>query len=247
MDSIVETQRQTHEELERYESALADVLMQNPTVVSQVTPCLVWSGLISSQQRNITRRDRKAADLLGRIDQLRKDLLSQYEDLPGLRPQELQLLSQPPAGEDELAEFYKRFEGVKDFHARNKNINTRQFVNDLDELVKGDGIQVVQVEDDDEPMIIERKFTSISFNDNADESSSGLGVLRRGSVREASRPLPLAYTVPQLEGIISFIILRIPGHVASRQSRTNIRPKGKIVTRIPRICPNTLHLSRFVL
>lgn len=33
MDSIIETQRQTHEELDRYEQALADVLMQNPTVV----------------------------------------------------------------------------------------------------------------------------------------------------------------------------------------------------------------------
>lgn len=37
MDSIIETQRQTHEELERYEQALAEVLMQNPTVVSPVT------------------------------------------------------------------------------------------------------------------------------------------------------------------------------------------------------------------
>jgi splicing factor 3A subunit 3 len=35
MDSIIETQRQTHEELERYEAALAEVLMQNPTVVSR--------------------------------------------------------------------------------------------------------------------------------------------------------------------------------------------------------------------
>jgi splicing factor 3A subunit 3 len=35
MDSIIETQRQTHEELERYEAALAEVLIQNPTVVSQ--------------------------------------------------------------------------------------------------------------------------------------------------------------------------------------------------------------------
>lgn len=95
--------------------------------------------------------------MLGRIDQLRQDLLSQYEDFPGLRPQELQLLSQPPAGEDELAEFHKRFEGVKEFHSRNKNINTRQFINDLDELVKGDGLQVVQVEEDEEPMIIERE------------------------------------------------------------------------------------------
>ena len=34
MDSIIETTRQTHEEIERYEQALADVLMQNPTAVS---------------------------------------------------------------------------------------------------------------------------------------------------------------------------------------------------------------------
>ncbi len=37
MDSIIETQRQTHEEIERYEQALSDVLMQNPTVVSRST------------------------------------------------------------------------------------------------------------------------------------------------------------------------------------------------------------------
>jgi splicing factor 3A subunit 3 len=59
-----------------------------------------------------------------------------------------------------LAEFYKRFEGVKDFHRRNKGINTRQFLNDLDELVKGDGLQVIQVEEDEEPMIVERKYKS---------------------------------------------------------------------------------------
>ena len=90
-------------------------------------------------------------------------MLNQYEDFPGLRPKEIQLLSQPPAGEDELAEFYKRFEGVKDFHARNRNINTRQFINDLDELVKGDGLQIIPVEDDDEPMIIEREFMSFDI------------------------------------------------------------------------------------
>lgn len=81
--------------------------------------------------------------------------MEQYEDLPGLRPKELQLLSAPPPGEDDLAEFYVRFSKVKDFHRRNTNINTRQFVNDLDEMVKGDGLQTVYVEDEEEPMIIE--------------------------------------------------------------------------------------------
>jgi splicing factor 3A subunit 3 len=36
MDSIYETQRQTHEEIERYEHALAEVLLQAPTVVSKL-------------------------------------------------------------------------------------------------------------------------------------------------------------------------------------------------------------------
>lgn len=66
MDSIIETQRATHEEIERYEQALADVLMQNPTI-----------------QRNIARRDRKAADILIRIGELKKNLVLMYEDAPG--------------------------------------------------------------------------------------------------------------------------------------------------------------------
>jgi heat shock protein HslJ len=37
MDSIIETQRACHEEIERYEQALAEVLMQNPSVVSHQT------------------------------------------------------------------------------------------------------------------------------------------------------------------------------------------------------------------
>lgn len=36
MDSIFETQRQTHEEIERYEHALAEVLLQAPTAVSLI-------------------------------------------------------------------------------------------------------------------------------------------------------------------------------------------------------------------
>ncbi|WWC87900.1 uncharacterized protein L201_002800 [Kwoniella dendrophila CBS 6074] len=138
MDSIIETQRSTHEEIERYEQALAEVLIQNPTA-----------------QKNITRRDRKAAEILDRIGGLRKELIDFYEDLPGLRPKELQLLSAPPAGEDDLAEFYVRYNKIKDFHGRNPGISSRQFQNQLDELVKSDGIQKFTVEGDEEPTIID--------------------------------------------------------------------------------------------
>ncbi|WRT65712.1 uncharacterized protein IL334_002660 [Kwoniella shivajii] len=138
MDSIIETQRSTHEEIERYEQALAEVLLQNPTA-----------------QKNITRRDRKAADVLGRLGGLRKELVDFYEDLPGLRPRELQLLSAPQAGEDDLAEFYTRYNKIKDFHQRNPGISSRQMISQVDELVKGDGIQTVHVEGDAEPTIID--------------------------------------------------------------------------------------------
>ncbi|WWC68603.1 uncharacterized protein I206_102533 [Kwoniella pini CBS 10737] len=138
MDSIVETQRSAHEELERYEQALSEVLIQNPTA-----------------QKNITRRDRKAAEILDRIGGLRKELVDFYEDLPGLRPKELELLSAPAPGEDDLAEFYVRYNKIKDFHQRNPGINSRQFINQVDDLVKGDGIQSYTVEGDEEPTIID--------------------------------------------------------------------------------------------
>ncbi|OCF75015.1 splicing factor 3A subunit 3 [Kwoniella mangroviensis CBS 8886] len=138
MDSIIETQRSAHEEIERYEQALSEVLLQNPTA-----------------QKNITRRDRKAAEVLDRIGGLRKELVDFYEDLPGLRPKELELLSAPAPGEDDLAEFYVRYNKIKDFHQRNPGMSSRQFINQVDDLVKGDGIQSFTVEGDEEPTIID--------------------------------------------------------------------------------------------
>lgn len=122
----------------------------------------------------MVRRDRKAAEILGRIGTLRKELVEQYEDIPGcvsdvtcvipysrpsrrLRPRELALLSAPAPGEDDLAEFYTRFNKIKDFHSRNVGINARQFINELDELVKGDGVQVIQVEGEEEPTVVDRE------------------------------------------------------------------------------------------
>jgi hypothetical protein len=106
------------------------------------------------------------------------------------------LLSQPPAGDDELGEFYRRFEGVKDFHRRNKGINTRQFVNDLDELVKGDGLQVIQVEDDEEPMIVERKFASVTEGRSANSGSTRLCLFRRRGIRKTPRSILVTYAIP---------------------------------------------------
>jgi hypothetical protein len=47
MNSIFETQRQTHEEIERYEHALAEVLLQAPTAVSFGLPSFMWPGALT--------------------------------------------------------------------------------------------------------------------------------------------------------------------------------------------------------
>lgn len=83
MNSIFETQRQTHEEIERYEQALAEVLLQAPTAVSFASTFVPTGYFADAQQRNITRRDRKAAEILDRIVALRESLVRQYEDGPG--------------------------------------------------------------------------------------------------------------------------------------------------------------------
>ena len=44
MNSIIETQRQAHEEIESYEQALAEVLMQNPTTVSRSAKIMLNSS-----------------------------------------------------------------------------------------------------------------------------------------------------------------------------------------------------------
>lgn len=108
----------------------------------------------------MTRRDRKAAEILARIGELRHSLALMYEDMPGLRPTELSLLSAPAPGEgvDELAEFYTRFEKVKDFHRKNPGINARALINEIDEMVNSDGLQTVEVEGEEEPIVIDREW-----------------------------------------------------------------------------------------
>lgn len=80
------------------------------------------------------------------------------------------LLSAPPASEgvDELAEFYSRFEKIKDFHRKNQNLNARELVNEIDELVNSDGLEKVTVEDPDEQrtetIVIDREFCWVNTN-----------------------------------------------------------------------------------
>ena len=83
-----------------------------------------------------------------------------------LRPVELAALTAPPGSKgngDDLDEFYSRFEKIKDFHRQHRNINARGFIHELDDLVNGDGLETVYVDDESEPIVVDCKFPPFSY------------------------------------------------------------------------------------
>lgn len=141
MDSIIEVQRQSHEEIERYEQALADLLSKQPT-----------------SSREALRNQHKAYDVLERIAGKKKVLKEQYDDVQGLRAKELAALSAPAARDHELDEFYTRFESIKKRHTAVPGGMTaepegRIFVNMLKGLVESDGKERRKVDDGPDEVI----------------------------------------------------------------------------------------------
>lgn len=141
MESIVEVQRQSHEEIERYEQALADVLSKP-----------------STSSRESLRNQHKAYDILDRIAKKKKTLKEQYDDALGLRAKELAALSVPPARDHELDEFYSRFDAIKKRYTSVAGGMTaepegRVFVNMLKELVGSDGKERRKVDDGPDEVI----------------------------------------------------------------------------------------------
>lgn len=101
MDSVLDVQRQTHEEVERFERALASVLSR-------------------SQHNHQVRlaNEHKAAQLLDRITSRAMALDTLYSDTEA-RNTELELLSSGQDSgnaQDDLAEFYSRLTKIKDHH-----------------------------------------------------------------------------------------------------------------------------------
>ncbi len=74
-----------------------------------------------------------------------------------LRAQELQKISAPPAapGQDDLIEFYARFNKIKDHHSQHPDLELelRGFLSELKQLVDGDGLQRIQVEGEEEEVV----------------------------------------------------------------------------------------------
>lgn len=97
MDSIIEVQRQTHEEIERFERALAIVLSKPQT----------------TQQVKLSN-EHKSSQILDRIHSRVTALHNHYQDEVS-RKAEMDALSS--AGKpDDLGEFYARLGKIKDYH-----------------------------------------------------------------------------------------------------------------------------------
>jgi splicing factor 3A subunit 3 len=98
MDSIIETQRQTHEEIERYETALYSLLSRNqPTHEIRI------------------QTEHKAAQVLDRISSRVTALHNSYLD-EDARKAEIGTLSAPAAAQNDLSEFYARLVKVQDHY-----------------------------------------------------------------------------------------------------------------------------------
>ena len=99
MDSIIENQRQNHEEIERFQSSLIDLL---------ASPVKTHKEELSNHHR--------AAQILDRIQGRYRSLHSQYKDQQA-RDKELELLS-ANTQQDDLSQFYARLVKIKDHHRK---------------------------------------------------------------------------------------------------------------------------------
>ncbi|KAG9099637.1 hypothetical protein FS749_000770 [Ceratobasidium sp. UAMH 11750] len=119
MDSIIEVQRNTHEEIERFERALAEVL-SHPQVTHR-------TNLIA---------EHKASAILDRMHARMVTLNSQYMDETGPRDQELEQLSSAGAPDD-LTDFYSKLKRVKDYRHKYPDSATNGFDLELEGLLGG--------------------------------------------------------------------------------------------------------------
>lgn len=99
MDSIIELQRQTHEELERFERALYTLLSRN-----------------QSAHEARLQNEHKASQMLDRISSRVLSLNSLYQD-EDTRKKELNLLS-APVHQNDLSEFYSRLMKLQEHHSK---------------------------------------------------------------------------------------------------------------------------------
>lgn len=117
MDSIIEAQRQTHEEIERYEIALYSLLSRNqPTHEVKL------------------QTEHKAAQALSRISSRVASLKTQYDD-EDARKAEIDALTAPSQPGD-LSEFYARLVKIQDHYNKYPDVAAGAFELELAALLE---------------------------------------------------------------------------------------------------------------
>ncbi|KAJ2721873.1 Pre-mRNA-splicing factor sap61 [Coemansia sp. Benny D115] len=100
MDSIIEQQRQAHEEIERLEQAIADMMLQD-----------------LNKHRYKLAREQKISELLDQTQTLSKLILDLEADESGLRYKETNDMA-----EHQLSCFYSRIGDIRTFHRHNPDV-----------------------------------------------------------------------------------------------------------------------------
>ncbi|KAI5119507.1 hypothetical protein M0805_002443 [Coniferiporia weirii] len=118
MDSIIEVQRQTHEEIERFERALATVLSKP-----------------HSTQRTKLANEHKASQILDRITSRAHTLHNIYQD-EAARKAEIDAISGYKP--DDMTEFYSRLSKIKEYHLKYPDQVVGGFELELAALVDND-------------------------------------------------------------------------------------------------------------
>jgi splicing factor 3A subunit 3 len=176
MESLIELQRQNHEEIERFQRVLTDLLAQHPPTHKESI----------SQQH-------KAAQILDRIQARQLALNRQYEDQQ-LRQVELDALS-APAQQDDLTQFYARLVKIKDHHRKYPDSVADGFELELSGILEAGN---TQIDGEDEYEEEDRTYWFLSGNISSllslilSQSALSSLLWRRG-LRSLSRPIHQPY------------------------------------------------------
>ena len=124
--SLIEVARQTHEEEERYQQALVDLLLSSSATSTGLT------------HKDKLKRAHKASDLLDRVTSRYQYLDRFYVDQHGDRQRELESLSST-RDDDAFGEFYQRLGRIREYHERYPGALPDTFSIDFDSLEYGAG------------------------------------------------------------------------------------------------------------
>ncbi len=131
--SIFEVARATHEEIERYEQAIVDLLLSSSSTSA--------SAATAGGHKEQLKQEHKTSELLDRIIARKQFLRELYDDKEGERAKERELLSTiQSADQGSLAEFYRRLDKVKDYHKKYPQNAPEAFVVDFSSLEASSGL-----------------------------------------------------------------------------------------------------------